>query len=188
MKKTYLLLPFLFFLFVVTVYGIHAPVGPVKLIQPDGATFMAIIFGDEFLNWKETMDGYPIIKNCSDGYYYFAQQSIKGNLEPTSMMVGKDKPTALQLTREFWPTPEAIKNAEQKYQDWSANKSYEQWTDAKFFGIILISFPGLDFKWDRYDAVHFENLFFSKNSYGHPDGQQVFGSINDYFREVSYTY
>ncbi len=72
------------------------PVAPlvVKLSQPDGSVFMAIPFGDEWYHGYEYGD-YTIVKNESDGYWYFAAHAPDGRLLPSGQKVGIDQPLDL---------------------------------------------------------------------------------------------
>lgn len=45
---------------------------PVTLTQPDGTEFHCLASGDEFFNYYHDEDGYTIIMNPADGYFYYA--------------------------------------------------------------------------------------------------------------------
>ncbi len=68
--------------------------------QPNGITFVARHWGDEFEWWMETHDGYRIIKGY-DGWYYYANLNSKGEFKTSAKKVGIDLPLAqsFQLDR-----------------------------------------------------------------------------------------
>ena len=45
--------------------------------QPDGTTFVAHAWGDEFESNRETADGYVFVYG-RDGWYYYAELDAKG--------------------------------------------------------------------------------------------------------------
>ena len=45
---------------------------PQTIIQPDGNIIHCYGSGDEFYNWLHDEDGFTILQNHEDGYYYYA--------------------------------------------------------------------------------------------------------------------
>ncbi len=70
-----------------------APVYPkeVTLRQPDGTTFIAIPFGDEWANGLRTLSGHLITKDRLTQQWVYARPR-DGRLEPTGRVVGRDRP------------------------------------------------------------------------------------------------
>ena len=65
--------------------------------QPDSATFQALYtYEDNFSWYMETDDGYAIIRNPNDSYYYYAQLDLNGEYTWTNLKVGIDDPTAIE--------------------------------------------------------------------------------------------
>ena len=65
-KFNFCLILLLFFAVLTQVQANVFSSNPVELKQPDGTLFKAKFFGDEFLSWAETLEGYSIIKNAKD--------------------------------------------------------------------------------------------------------------------------
>ena len=70
-----------------------APVYPteIRLRQPDGTTFIALPFGDEWANGLRTRSGHLIVKDKLTGQWVYARPR-DGQLEPTGRVVGRDSP------------------------------------------------------------------------------------------------
>ena len=45
---------------------------PAKVLQPDGSYLTVCLFGDEFMHYTTTQDGYTVVKSPS-GYYMYAE-------------------------------------------------------------------------------------------------------------------
>lgn len=56
-----------------------APASPFPIIaeQPDGSSVEVFRRGDEFVNWVETPEGYPLVKNAATGFWEYAY--VSGN-------------------------------------------------------------------------------------------------------------
>jgi M6 family metalloprotease-like protein len=79
-----------------------APADPrvIPLTQPDGSTFSARQWGDEWNNGYETVGGFTIVKDSASGFWVYASRSTDGNLAPAmtfnrTLVVGKDQPAGL---------------------------------------------------------------------------------------------
>ena len=46
-----------------------------EVTQPDGKKFILHLRGDEFFSWKETSDGYAVVKDSADGFWKYAQSA-----------------------------------------------------------------------------------------------------------------
>ena len=57
---------------------------PVSITQPDGSELTVLLHGDEFFNYKTTLDGYTLVPD-TDGILTYAQTDIKGNLISTNI-------------------------------------------------------------------------------------------------------
>jgi hypothetical protein len=67
--------------------------GMITLQQPDRTEFTGRIWGDEFIWWAETEDGYRFIET-GDGWYCYAMLNQSGEYAPTKYKVGIDSPPA----------------------------------------------------------------------------------------------
>lgn len=68
---------------------------PFPLTQPDGTTFLARQYGDEWHNGLETLEGYTILPDPETGYWVYAVLDGWGNLVPGARRVGLDAPQSL---------------------------------------------------------------------------------------------
>jgi M6 family metalloprotease-like protein len=68
---------------------------PFTIQQPDGSEFTAYAKGDEYTNWIETEDGYPIIINKDSGNWEYAEIAPLIGLKPAGKIVGKDAPVGV---------------------------------------------------------------------------------------------
>jgi hypothetical protein len=91
---------------VVSLSARAAPVYPreVTLRQPDGTTFIAIPFGDEWANGLRTLQGHLITKDMTGQWVYARPRD--GRLEPTGRVVGRDSPP-LQALQALGRSPQA---------------------------------------------------------------------------------
>lgn len=76
--KTYRLSMMLAMLVFPTMKASAVPAAPIvmELAQPDGITFSAITYGDEWNSGTETVDGYTVVQDPS-GVWYYAQASAE---------------------------------------------------------------------------------------------------------------
>ncbi|MBI4810735.1 MAG: hypothetical protein HY800_04710, partial [Ignavibacteriales bacterium] len=61
--------------------------------QPNGVTFIARFWGDEFFSWFETQDGYRIYR-AFNGWYYYASLDAIGEYTASTSRVGIEPPLA----------------------------------------------------------------------------------------------
>ena len=75
-----------------------APAAPTvfTLRQPNGVTFPARLWGDEWNHGTETTDGYTIVKDSRTGYWTYAEQATNGRLRGSELEVGIDQPAGLK--------------------------------------------------------------------------------------------
>ncbi|HQI42394.1 MAG: hypothetical protein B6D44_13615 [Ignavibacteriales bacterium UTCHB2] len=67
--------------------------GMATFTQPNDVSFTGRIWGDEFIWWAETENGYRFIQS-GDGWYYYATLDQNGEYAPTNYKVGMDWPPA----------------------------------------------------------------------------------------------
>ena len=68
--------------------------GPITLEQPDGSSFEARLWGDEWLSGFETSDGFTIMQNGA-GVWVYSTLDKEGSLTPSNQIVGKAPPQGL---------------------------------------------------------------------------------------------
>lgn len=80
-----------------------APANPnyFPITQPDGTSFLARQWGDEWNHGFETADGYSIIQDSGSGYWVYASTAETGSLAPATvngnlLIVGRDQPVGLK--------------------------------------------------------------------------------------------
>ena len=70
---------------------------PLSISQPNGEAIECFVTGDQYLRRIHDELGFTIIMNKEDGYYYYADKDLKGNLTPTSILVGRLNPDSIGL-------------------------------------------------------------------------------------------
>ena len=81
---------------------------PETICQPDGTVIDCFATGDEFYNWLHDLDGYTIIQNQEDGFYYYAKLA-QGKLVPSEFRPGKVDPKIVGLTPWTNISPQEMK-------------------------------------------------------------------------------
>jgi len=172
--------------------------------QPDSSMFLGRGFGDEFLHRFETEDGYTFVKSYSDGWYYYAQQDGQGDLVPTEWRVGTVDPAEKGIPQHLDYGEAKKQEAEAIRDSVNAERVPEPIYGPRSLAVILIEFPDQGHYICHppqsdphpFSLDDFSNLFFSDEVYldyaprcdeertEQPD--LVFGSMNDYWQEVSY--
>ena len=70
-------------------HAIQASPNPIVVKQPDGTTVTLNIRGDEWFNWYEDETGYTVLFNSAEEEYVYAQLGDNGELEASSLLVGR---------------------------------------------------------------------------------------------------
>ena len=71
-----------FLLPAICLFAVPALPYPVNITQPDGTILTIRLHGDEFFNYKTTLDGYALVQN-TEGILTYAQPDSNGNLKST---------------------------------------------------------------------------------------------------------
>ncbi|MDO8734651.1 MAG: M6 family metalloprotease domain-containing protein, partial [Elusimicrobiota bacterium] len=78
-------------------YCVPAKPGLVNMTQPDGTSFQAQQFGDEYYARVETADGYTVMKNKAGWWCYASQDTApSGQLYPTIDIAGNPPPAGIK--------------------------------------------------------------------------------------------
>ncbi|MCL4535777.1 MAG: M6 family metalloprotease domain-containing protein, partial [Bacteroidetes bacterium] len=78
--------------------ALASPVAPidVTIVQPDGTSFQAHPYGDEWTNGYETKDGYTLAREETTGFWEYADHDAAGRLKPSGWRPGKQSPPAVE--------------------------------------------------------------------------------------------
>ena len=194
-------------------YADYIGTGAIEWTQPEGTTFIAKLWGDEFEHWMETDDGYRIVKG-SGKFYYYAQLDSSGEFTPSSYKVGIDVPlaSAYQLDRSESRKAEIEAQIEIFNQQLEQNAIWYQQRretreDPIKLGVVLVDFTPNErhpievnnpIYPNPYSKSHFDNLMFSTDYWTgvhdpegdetltpHPESHELFGSFRDYYNQQS---
>ena len=180
------------------------------LKQPNGVTFKVREAGYCcYLNWYETPEGYIVVRG-SDKYFYYAKSHQEKVFASSGLRVGIDKPN--NVIKELKNHPDVMQKIEieverynaaveenrQRFLQFQGKSDYDilsgnntlsktMATIALDIGVLLVEFNDLQHHTPAYFKSHFENMLFSENTYytTSPDGENVYGSMNDYFKVQS---
>jgi len=94
-------------------WGVPASPFPISLEQPDGTAIEIFRQGDEFFNWVETSEGYPLVKNETTGFWEYARAS-EGTLESTGIPYRPQGTVPENVSPRFHPSPEKIATLRQE--------------------------------------------------------------------------
>jgi M6 family metalloprotease-like protein len=168
-------------LLVFTARASASPAAPlvISLTQPDGTTFSAQAWGDEWLNGYETLDGYAIQQVLPGGWWVYARLQSDGTFNPSTgsqpvLRVGIDAPEGLEkhlrptaggaTTRlRNAPPVELIKAGEYRLPPASGDMPVL---------VLLAKFTDIN---ETYPSSDFEQLVFGATD-----------SLKSYYSEVSY--
>jgi M6 family metalloprotease-like protein len=142
----------------------------ISLTQPDGSSFTAIPYGDEWSNGYETAAGHTIIENASSGFWVLAERSADGQLTPGSIRADREPPAGaaphLRATIGGAPPLHVPERLTAEPQSPQANGNHPTL-------VILVEFA------DRPSvgstATQWKNSFFAATD-----------SVKDYYDEVSF--
>ncbi|NWG29479.1 MAG: T9SS type A sorting domain-containing protein [Ignavibacteriaceae bacterium] len=180
--------------------------GMITLKQPNDVTFTGRIWGDEFIYWMETENGYRFVETF-EGWYYYAALDQNGEYTPTNYKVGIDSPpsSAYQLERSQARLNEINEQIEQFNEQIEINRQWfvQKQEEAQGqpvtlkVGIILIGFTDtLHYQGGNrpngYLTTDFDSMMFSYNYWTgvqgnqkHPEEEAIFGSFRDYWHQIS---
>jgi len=167
----------------VSVFGVSANQKVWTFTQPDGTKFQAILKGDEFYAYHETVDGYKIIQDSKTGVWYYAILDPHGELIPSSQIVGKSTPIRVDLEKDKVAYLRAVeKIVDEKVAE--LNKTFGKKSQVPPNGtisgvILLANFSDTS---TTYTLSDFTGLL---NTVGY-NSNGALGSVRDYYLEASY--
>jgi immune inhibitor A len=156
--------------------GLAVPAAPDlhTLYQPDGSSFAARRWGDEWLNGWETGDGYTIVLNRASQAWAYAERRPDGTLAASASVVGRDAPPQ-GVGRHLRPAG-AVREKAHAMQVSAmavAGTMAVPATGTANVPVILVNFSDTT---TTYTTSNFTNLLFGTGTW----------SMRDYYKEVSY--
>lgn len=151
-----------------------------KLTQPDGKTFEARRWGDEWLHGWETKTGHSIIRDHSTGYWYYAVGTSAGALAASSLRADTEAPVG--LPKSLRPSVEYLRRHSllaDPDRVRSASAQVAPSSGAVNVAVLLINFYDTS---TSHTPTEFESLLFEPAS---PIATGP-GSLRDYYEENSY--
>ncbi|MFO7534940.1 MAG: M6 family metalloprotease domain-containing protein [Kiritimatiellia bacterium] len=152
--------------------------------QPAGGRVRIFLKGDEFLHWHADAAGYTVLRD-SAGRWVYAEKTAGGELAPSGALVGEADPGVRGIPKRLLPEREAARGAAMRrlrlpplsgFKD-AARRVPRQGQMKNL--VLLVEFADLP---HTYSKKQVEALFTAPGYVA--DGAA--GSVNDYFREVSY--
>ena len=170
-------------------YAVRATPYPVLLTQADGTQLTVLLKGDEFFNYKTTLDGYALVPD-SKGILTYATQILSGALTSTNIKasdIGKRSGQEKQLLQTLTPNLSLTKQnqlgramrSRSSVSGSGPQKTYPLTGSPKSL-VILVNFSDKSFVTST-PQIAFTNLLNQKN-YSANSGT---GSAKDYFRDNS---
>ena len=179
-QKRYLILSavlnLIFIAFSCEVYAI--PAAPIvhTLTQPDGTTFQARQWGDEWFHRWETEEGYTIVFDEDLKSWTYAELNNSGKLASSLKRVGIDKVTD-GISKHLLPEKNSYFLIPQKTLTHEMSPEYPQnaipLQGTANIPVILVNFIN---RTPAYSTTAFNSLLFGTSNY----------SMKDYYSEVSY--
>lgn len=168
---------------------------PFKVQQPDGTAITILSFGDEWLSFDTTEDGYTIKKN-SEGYWVYALLE-NGVLKATQVMahdVAQRQPSEVAFLRDI---PKRLKpemtaekaqirkeTTQRRMARRNAIHRRVKNTYENFRGLlVLVQFNDMKFSRDDYKELITDMV--NKKDYTGYDNEVFTGSVRDYFYDNS---
>ncbi len=156
--------------------ALAVPAAPIvhTLSQPDGMTFEARQWGDEWLHGWETLDGYTIVLDPVGKVWRYAERRVDGSLGPSASVVRRDAPPAGSAPhlRPLGAALTLLHSMRASAQAAAGVKAVLP-TGTENVPVILVNFADTT---PTYTPGDFASLLFGDGTW----------SMSDYFSEVSY--
>jgi M6 family metalloprotease-like protein len=137
--------------------------------QPDGTTFRAQLYGDEWSNGFETLRGYTVVKNRDTGYWDYAVRGPAGRLVASGRQVGQAIPSGLDrhLRERLQGGVAAAASDRRGFEELDSPN-----TGSQPALVLLVDYTN---RAGTTTEADWESKFFGASN-----------SVNDYYKEVSY--
>lgn len=154
------------------------PNAVVTLKQPDGRSFKARIWGDEFIHGYEALNGHTVVLDRKTRTWRYAERGVRGRMKPSNAVVTRDRPVVRPHLR---PTLRAFDRARANEKVRPAGTplmlAAPPWagtdTDVLF---VMVEFTDL--------GCTFTPAQMQTNLFG--GGASGPGDLDDYYDEISY--
>ena len=167
------------------------PPDPRPLEQPDGSIIMGYIIRSNGLSYIETIDGFTILQDLSDGFFKYAVTTGDGDLYTSNILVSpidrrtaEEKAINNQISKHLRYAGRILRQKNQQYQDFISNAIEGPSGVFPPAGnrralLLLIDFPD---QVATYSNNNFDNL---ANQPGYNVNGNS-GSFRDYYKDMSY--
>ena len=173
----------------VSLYAVPATPFPINITQPDGSILTIRLHGDEYFNYKTTLDGYPLVSDVH-GILTYAKLNSEGKLISTEVRASNiEKRTTIEknLIQSLTPNLD-FRNLKHLGQALRSTKLISETSILRGYPltgtpkslVILVNFKDLNFVTPNPKAA-FTNLL-NQKGYSTNGGT---GSATDYFHDSS---
>lgn len=146
---------------------------PHKITQPNGKVIPCFISGDEFYHRLHDENGYTIIQNELDGYFYYGVRS-GDKVVPSKYLVGTINPKKAGLEPDAKISESLYKERRAKIE--SPLKSTNGTPTKGLVNGLCIYITFADDTLMMYNRKHYTDMWSAEGS----------SSVHDYFKEISY--
>ncbi|MCL1947761.1 MAG: hypothetical protein FWF51_11545, partial [Chitinivibrionia bacterium] len=189
-NKISIIIPiFIFFSLAQRVSGVSAYPYPIDIEQPDGSIITVKLRGDEWINWRTTLDDYTMLVN-GDGELEYAILDEYGDLQLSGIRAKNERERTQEEIKFLQKLPRNLRFSDSQInvlRQISAIRedTQEEIKSAPIQGtirvpVILVAFRDKQFTRTK---AQFESLF---NQISYTDNGRIPGSLNDYFYLNSY--
>lgn len=158
--------------------------------QSNGKTITYFIYGDEYVSWSKTLDGYMIMP-LENGDFVYAIQDTKGNMIPSSVLAsnsdnrGKSEVEFLQTLKKdvFYSTTQIQTMNEKRIirDEKNKKKALKSFTTNRpKLLVVLVNYTDVSFTDDNADRFKHQIQDSNYTSYNYT------GSVRDYFADQSF--
>ncbi len=164
-------------------FGVPANSKVWTFTQPDGTTFQAVLLGDEFYSYHQTLEGEIILQDRDSGEWFYAELRADGSLQKTPARVGQDRlvNSALNRGQSQWPKAlqeAADRRASEMRSDSNPMKRLPLTGTTK--GVLLLA------NFSDTSTTHSGNTFSGLMNTTEYKSNGALGSVKDYYLEASY--
>jgi M6 family metalloprotease-like protein len=146
---------------------------PQTITQPNGKKIQCLASGDEYYHWLHDENGYTIVHNPADGYFYYGVRSGDAVI-PSKYLAGETDPARAGLQQ--WAKISETLYYERRSEFQSRLKSTQGTPTRGLVNSLCIYISFAD------DSVFTRNRQYFKEMWSATDKS----SVQDYFKEVSY--
>lgn len=151
--------------------------GMIKAVQPDGTVIIVRQYGDEYVNWAETPDGYTLLRD-NEGYWTFACMTASGRIEPSGLHYRNDSQVARDngiLPRLHFTNLQIAEAKRAKSSELQIDESFPAKGSHRLL-MLLVNFSDTE---PVYGQAQFDAMM-------NQNGYNGIGSFRDYYSEASY--